>query len=72
MPDGGVLASLPIDSNGDGIYSAEEYLTAPPFLGSLYQNGMSGFLQYLRYAMDKATLGAGLADMPAVRMRWST
>jgi len=65
MPLDSPLQPIPIDANADGKFSASEYLLASPFLEGFYPQGLSGFLQYLRYAAIQAEAGAALSGHTA-------
>jgi hypothetical protein len=61
MPNNTAVKALPVDRNNNGLFDADEYLIAPPFLDKLYPQGLSGMLQNLRYAAVKAQSGASLS-----------
>lgn len=61
MPAGSSVVALPVDSNANGLFDAEEYLSAKPFLDSLYAQGLPYCLSYLREAAIKGQQGAALS-----------
>lgn len=58
MPQGSTVLALPVDGNANDMFDAEEYLTAKPFLDTLYSQGLPYCLSYLRDAALKAQQGA--------------